>query len=396
MSASSSGFKLEQDHKAVLSSESAQTTSCLKPPRSPGKPKAFENSCNGASSSEVIKARTELRDGSANPCGCHESDPVESHARESGVAVNTDGDHDHDWEDFGTELFKDFVSEMDVWEEESAMERTEKALKTTSPSSNLEEQVEKTPPLARPSPPSLNERGNLSAGVCNASSTATTTTTTTAALGSAAQLNPTPSRSQFVTHVTPLTLFPASAASTLSLHHRGFYGADKESLRSENSKASKLSSASLGSVVREGRSIRSDSPRGNVVTIVGETPPPLETGLQRWECNSSEYQTGHNACMPPHTSPPSNPSPSRIKETPPLEHGNNPPCRSASPVGITNSLTKPKNLLVSGESFKTPNSAQWLKLKNSFSPSSPSRCSSSSGRNCPTHSSEGHSIHNKM
>lgn len=307
------------------------------------------------------------------------SRPVgESCSAKSPVLLDLSGGREQ-WPDVsGNELFSELAQEMDRWERE--LESNKNGSEVVLPSDNIMVVQQSCGP------------------------------------GASAWSSTTPLRSQFVTHVAPVTLL-ASAKQGL-LPSRGFYGTDKEPSRTECSKTPRLPSASPISVVRgypaekgavgcvsdgppvvvqdvrqqKGSHVRHEqgctpkSGSGFMVRgcpaekgAVGDGPPVVVPDVQ-------QQKASHISTPKPGNSSITSRSPLTIEETPPLEQGINPVVMPSDSGTKDGSLNPPRNSMCSkvsseGSSFKTPNISRWLNSKcctNSFSPSPVSPKDSSS------------------
>lgn len=272
-----------------------------------------------------------------------------------------------DWDDPGSELFGDFVAEIDKWEEE--LKKSEAGV------GPLLHGNSETPSTSNP------PRGQgISCGA------------------SAPQFH-TPSRTAHVSHVLPpVTLLPPPPGTTHPSHcphpphtRAGFYGEDKESIRTGNHRASEKS-----------------SPSSEMLPLCGRQAFILERDfLTAAERDADKDEVCSSAAVHKHFTNRSSASvsPNVIEETPPA-----PPQATAGSVlsdaasgrnkGSVSTASPELRSRVklmrversgfsphadpSGIQFKTPNAAKWLAVKHrnssnsSFSPVSPASSSPSS------------------
>lgn len=294
---------------------------------------------------DSVRTTTELRQDNSHGNANERDEDVIS--RPTGVPEAEEGCDD--WGDVGSELFKDVACAIDKWEKEMENFHESKiGVKTThAPGMLLKPPVVQDPLHSR-----------------NASGVPPV------------QQVSTPTRSQFVNHVMPVTLLPPAMSRLGPLPVKGFYGADKESPVVENSKASKLSSASCAEV------FACCKPE-EVVRIQGGSPPLFFSEAKQLIVTSSEGELREKAHLECHkalpysvavSDLPSRHSPNIVEETPPFKQDN-----GVSRTHTTeSSYTRPKSKFHStasssvGDKFKTPDPAKWMQFKqhnSNFSPS---------------------------
>ena len=240
-----------------------------------------------------------------------------------------------DWDDFDSDFLKDVADEIDNWEEQLghfANKRNPASLSSSKEQYNT--------------PGVTHKRVHSGPTLIHQTFT--------------------PSRSEFISHVTPFTLLPCAASKTMGLPAaRGFYGADKESVISENRKASKLSSASHDTLSCEGKESCVPPNHSNfIVDVVNKTPNLfLSSRTSRQsvlgnrnhrDCQDSSPITNRNAT--PYCSP------AVIEETPPNQLGSTSLtkipsryCMAKSTGSLLETPTTVASSFASKKCFQTPN-----------------------------------------